>query len=78
MDSLRKQHFIVVNKCCTCKRNEKSVNLLHSEVACAIWLVFHEQFGLSWVMPRRVVDLYAYWWTASSARSVVVWKMVPL
>jgi hypothetical protein len=27
-------------------------------------------------MPRRVVDLYVCWWTAGSARSVAVWKMV--
>jgi hypothetical protein len=48
MDNLRKQHIILVNKCCTCKMNEKYVDLLlHSEVACAIWIVFHGQFGLS-------------------------------
>jgi len=29
-------------------------------------------------MPRRVVDLYACWWTVGSTRSVVAWKMVSL
>jgi hypothetical protein len=53
------------------------VDLLpHSEVTCAIWNVFLGQFGLSWVMPRRVVDLYA--WTANSVQSAVMWKMVLL
>jgi len=44
-----------------CKRNGKSVNnlLLHCEVASALWNVFFSKFGLSWIMPRRVVDLYA-------------------
>jgi hypothetical protein len=28
-------------------------------------------------MPRRVVNFYAYWWTAGNTRSVVVWKMAP-
>jgi len=46
-----------------CKRNGESVDhlLLHSEVACAIWNVFFSRFGLSWVMPRRVINLYACW-----------------
>jgi len=38
---------------------------------------FFSRFGLSWVMPRLVVDLYACWWTAGSTQSVAVWKMVP-
>jgi hypothetical protein len=23
-------------------------------------------FGLSWVMPRRVIDLFACWWTTGN------------
>jgi hypothetical protein len=44
-----------------CKMNGESVNhfLLYSEVACPLWNVFFSRFKLSWVMPRRVVDLYA-------------------
>jgi hypothetical protein len=80
MDNLRKRHVIVVDRCCMCKRNGESVDhlLLHCEVAGALWDVFFSRFGLSWVMPRRVVDLYACWWTAGSAQSAAVWKMVPL
>jgi hypothetical protein len=51
--------------------------LLHCEVASAIWIVFFSRFGLSWVMRRRVVDLYTCWWTAGSFWSATVWKMVP-
>jgi hypothetical protein len=40
--------------------------LLHFEVACAIWNVFFSRIGLSLIMPRQVVDLYACWWTASN------------
>jgi len=35
--------------------------LLHCDVAYAIWIAFFSCFGLSWVMPRYVVDLYACW-----------------
>jgi hypothetical protein len=56
--------------------NRESVNhlLLYCEVVSALCDVFFSQFGLSWVMPRRVVDLYAYWWTVGSA---IQWNMVP-
>jgi hypothetical protein len=79
MDNLHKRRIIVVDRCFMCKRNGKSVDylLLYCEVACAIWNVFFNRFGLSWVMPRRVVDLYACWWTLGNTRSAVVWKMVP-
>jgi len=35
------------------------------------------RFGLSWVMPRRVLDLFACWWTSGRPRSAAIWKMVP-
>jgi hypothetical protein len=71
MDNLRKQHVIVVDRCCMCKWNGEFVDhlLLHCEVVCAIWNVFFNRFGLSWIMPRQVVDLYACWWTIGSSRS---------
>jgi hypothetical protein len=33
---------------------------------------------MSWVMPRRVVDLFACWWKAGRSRSAAVWKMVSI
>jgi len=62
-----------------CKRNGEFVDhlLLHCDVAYAIWIAFFSCFGLSWVMPRCVVDLYACWWIIASTQSAVVWKMVP-
>ena len=33
-------------------------------------------FGLSWVMPRWVVDLYVWWWIVGNTRCVTMWKMV--
>jgi len=35
---------------------------------------FCPKFFLSWVMPRRVVDLFACWWKAGRSRSAVVLK----
>jgi hypothetical protein len=36
-------------------------------VAFIIWIAFFSCFELSWVMPRRVVDLHACWWTTGSS-----------
>ena len=54
MDNLRKQHIIVVDLCCMCKRSGEYVDhfLLHCEISSALWTV-----GLAWVMPRKVEDL---------------------
>jgi hypothetical protein len=40
--------------------------------------IFCLQIYLSWVMPRRVVNLFACWWNDGSTRSIVVWKIVPM
>jgi hypothetical protein len=75
IDNLRKRHFIVVDWCVMCKKNREFVDhLLYCEVACAIWNVFFKHFGLSWIMPRRIVYVFAYWKTASSSRNAAVWR----
>jgi hypothetical protein len=70
----------VMDLCVMCKKNGESADhlLFHCEVACAIWNVFFKHFGLSCFMPRRVVDLYACWWSAGSTHSAVIWKMILL
>jgi hypothetical protein len=59
--NLRKRRVIVIDGCCMCKRNRESVDhlLLHCEVDCALWNAIFSRFGLSWVMPLWVVDLFA-------------------
>lgn len=79
LDNLRKRQVIVVNRCCLCKRDGESVDhlLIHCDIAQALWTAIFSRFGLSWVMPHRVVDLFACWWTGGRSRNAVVWKMVP-
>jgi hypothetical protein len=45
--------------------------LLYCDVAYAMWSAIFSRFGLSWVMPLRVFDLFACWWTAGRPRSAV-------
>jgi hypothetical protein len=68
----------VIERCYMCKMNGESVDLLlHCEVTRALWNAIFSCFSLSWVMPLRVVDLFAYWWSGGHYWSAVVWKIVP-
>jgi hypothetical protein len=59
LDNLRKRHVIMINRCYMCKRTGESVDhlLLHCDVASSLWSSLFSRFGMSWVMPRRVIDL---------------------
>jgi len=50
LDNLRKRHVIVMDRCCICKKNGKSVDhlRLHFDVASAIWSSLFNRFGMSW------------------------------
>jgi hypothetical protein len=52
--------------------------LLHCDVASTMWNNIFTCFGMSWVMPRRVIELFACWWKSGRPRSVAIWKMVPI
>jgi hypothetical protein len=51
--------------------------LLHCEIVNALWSAIFCRVGLSLVMPRRVVDLFACWRGLSgNPQSAAMWKMV--
>ena len=62
-DNLRKQNIVVVEWCYMYKKNGESVDhlLLHCKMVSALWHSIFRWFGLHWVMPGRVKDLYASW-----------------
>jgi hypothetical protein len=74
LDNLRKRQLIVINRCCLYKSDGETVDhiLLHGEVASALWYAFLSRFGLSWVMPNNVADLFACWWTGGRLCSAMV------
>jgi transposase len=79
-DNLMKRHIIIVDKCCLCKRNGESMDhiLLHCVVTSAMWNALFTRFGLSWVMPRRVIDLFACWWKFDRLMNAAIWKMLSI
>jgi hypothetical protein len=80
LDNLRKRNLIIVDRCCLCKRDGESVDhiLLHCNLASALWNNIFSRFGISWVMPRSVLDLVACWWKSGRSGSATSWKMVPI
>jgi hypothetical protein len=80
IDNLRRRGMIVVNRCWLCQLDGESVDhlLLHCGVACALWNFILSRFGLCWVMPGSVKELFACWWSSGRSRSAVAWKMIPL
>jgi hypothetical protein len=46
-----------------CKKSGESIDhlLLHCEMGSALWNTIFSLVGLAWVMPSRVVDLFACW-----------------
>jgi hypothetical protein len=46
-----------------CKKNGESVDhlLIHCEVATQLWHYIFTLFGNEWVMPQKVLDLFACW-----------------
>jgi hypothetical protein len=60
-----------------CKKTEETVDhlLLHCDVASVVWNSLFSRFGVSWVMPRQVIDLLACRWSSGRSMSAIVWKM---
>lgn len=65
LDNLIKRGFNLVNWCCMCRCNNKTVDhlLIHCAVAQELWTFIFAMFGVQWVMSRRVTDALACWWS---------------
>jgi hypothetical protein len=63
-----------------CKKTGESVDylLLHCDVAFALWSSLFNHFKMSWVTPRRVIDMLACWRSSGRPRSAAVWKIAPI
>jgi hypothetical protein len=74
LDNLRKWHVIVINRCYMCKKIKESTDhlIFQCDVAYALWSSLFSRFGMSWVMPRRVIDLLASWWSFGRPKRVAV------
>ena len=62
-ENLRRRHITLVSWCCMCKANGESVDhlLLHCVYAKELWDLVLAMFGMCWVMPCSVRELFATW-----------------
>ena len=80
IDALRKRGLIIADWCCMCKHNGESVDhlLLHCRLALEMWSMVFALFGVQWVMPHTVLDLFTGWYGfPGQNRCAVVWRIVP-
>ena len=63
LDNVRKKKVWIMDWCFMCKCDGESVDhhLLHCLVATDLWFMVLGLFGVSWVMPKSVVELLAFW-----------------
>ena len=79
-DNLHHRGIILVSWCYMCKADGESVDhlFLHFPYAKELWDMILALFGIHWVMPKRVLDLF-HCWQGSLGRhqNFVVWKAIP-
>ena len=79
-DNLCRRSIIVLDWCYMCQRCGKSVDhlLLHWPIAYELWSLVFCLFGLHWVMPLKVVELFESWQGKFGwHRNIVFWRLVP-
>ena len=62
-DNLLKRSIIVLDQCYMSKRCRESVDhlLLHCPIAFELWSLVFCLFGLHWVMPLKVLEVFESW-----------------
>ena len=79
-ENLRRRLVIIVNWCCLCKVDGESVDhlLLHCAYAKELWDLVFAMFGISWVMPARVRDLFDCWLGKMGKHPIhMIWRAIP-
>lgn len=62
-DNLNRRGMPIINRCFMCRQHSESNRhlLLHCSVASDMWCMFLSIFGLSWVMPQSIREVYECW-----------------
>ena len=79
-DNLRCRRVILVSWCCMCKADGESVDhlLLHCRYAKELWDLVFAMFGVCWVMPGGVRELFACWQGKMGKHPKhLIWRAVP-
>ena len=63
---------------CCCNGETVDHLLLHCGKAYQLWSLVFRSFGISWVLPRLVVDTLFGWWDWLWKHSSSIWNLAPL
>ena len=79
-DNLWGRGFDFIDWCIMCRCNGETVDhlLLHCEKVYQLWSLVFRSFGISWVLPRSVVDTLFGWWNWFGKHSSSIWNLAPL
>ena len=79
-DNLHKRRVMVLDWCYMCKRCGKSMYhlLLHCSIDWELWSLVFCLFGIQWVMPHTVLELFEAWqWKFTRHHHIDIWRLVP-
>ena len=80
LENLWHKGVAVIDWCYMCKKSGELVNhlLLHCPIAYELWSVVWTLFGLLWVMPYGIFDLFLSWQGFFGGHwSIDFWRAVP-
>ncbi|XP_057489420.1 uncharacterized protein LOC130775285 [Actinidia eriantha] len=81
IDNLRRRKIVVTKWCYMCKRNVETTDhlLIHCDVARELWRCVYAIFGVQWVMPGTIKNLFVCWSQGRRRGSQrLAWRVVPL
>ena len=78
LDNLMLHGCILANHCCMCCSNEESVDhlLISCPVAHSLQMYMPRLFGINWVMPGSVADLFFCWHHWLRKHNFDIWNLV--
>ena len=79
-DNLMLRGYHLVGWCCMCRWDGETINhlLIHCEMAGGLWSFVFRKFGILWVLPGCVRDLFFGWYNGLGKIHSKIWNMVPL
>ena len=78
-DNLMRRGFQLAGWCCMCQNDGETIShlLLHCLVAYGFWSFVFQRFGILWVLPGSVSDLFFGWHNWLGKHYSQVWNLVP-
>jgi hypothetical protein len=78
-DILMRRGYQLAGWCCMCRRDGETINhlLIHCDLAFGLWSFVFQIFGIFWVLPGGVLDLFFGWYNGLGKFHSKVWNMVP-